>query len=84
MTNDDVPAVHPTNTVNFKAVVFGCVRGSPHLISLKPYYSCFVHNGALVPEVSHDGRSKNKKRRLSRKVVCRAINKVATVKTLAV
>jgi hypothetical protein len=65
---------------NFKAV-FGRVRGSPHLISLKPDYSCFVHNGPPVAEVSRDGRSK--KRRLSRKVG-RAIKKVATVKALAV
>jgi hypothetical protein len=66
---------------NFKAQ-FGRVRGSPHLISLKPNNSCFVHNGPPVPESSRDGRSK--KRRLARNV-CRAIKNVATVnKALAV
>jgi hypothetical protein len=64
----------------FKAQ-FGHVRGSPEFISLKPNYSCFVHNGPLVAELSRDGRAK--KRRLARKV-SRAITKVATVKALPV
>jgi chemotaxis protein histidine kinase CheA len=64
----------------FKAQ-FGRVRGSPHFISLKPDFSCFVHSGPPVSDLSRDGRSK--KRRLARKVK-RAITKVATVKALAV